>query len=206
MAVNTAAAHAPAQTALLLLDYHNQIVDNMPAETKAQVLSAARTLRDAARSSGATIVHCLIDVSAEPVETSKLRQRWDEQFKPVIAASPEKLHEHQDVAASSTSSSDQEFASVKIPGCVSALKTERLKAALAARGIKSLLICGVITSGAVLSTARDAADLGFVTTVVEDGCWDYNPDAHSAVLKHILPMTAYTTDLKGGLGLLTGSA
>jgi nicotinamidase-related amidase len=62
-----------------------------------------------------------------------------------------------------------------------------------------------VSSGAVVSTAREAADLGFVTTVVEDGCWDYDAACHETVMKKILPMTAYTVDLQGGLDLLKGA-
>ncbi|KAK2595252.1 hypothetical protein QQS21_007039 [Conoideocrella luteorostrata] len=207
--VNTAAAHPPSKTALLLLDYHNHIVDMIsPPEQKVKVLSAASALLKAARDNSITIAHCLIDKSAEPVETSKLKQRWEQSIKLVIASAPEKFDEHADLAplpAGPTAAN--EFTVTKVVGCVSAMKTGGFVSTLREKlGVQSLVVCGVSSSGAVLSTARDAADLGFVTTVVEDACWDPKPDVHTAVLRDILPMTAYTTDLKGGLDLLKGAA
>ena len=72
------------------------------------------------------------------------------------------------------------------------------------RGVKSLVIAGLVTSGATLSTAREAADLGFVTTVVEDGCWDSKGEVHKAVMEGILPMTGYVVGLEEGVKLLGG--
>ncbi|OAQ72607.1 hydrolase protein [Pochonia chlamydosporia 170] len=201
--INTAAAHPPAKTALLLLDYHNHIVDMIkPPETKTKVINAASSLLKAARESSATIVHCVIDMDAQPVETSKIRERWESTYKPMIASTPEKLAITADLAPA-TSSSEKEFTVGKVPGCVSAMKTPGFVNTLREKhGVESLVICGLISSGAVVSTAREAADLGFVTTVVEDGCWDYDAACHEAIMRNVLQMTAYTTDLKGGLELL----
>lgn len=67
--------------------------------------------------------------------------------------------------------------------------------------VESVVMCGLITSGALVSTAREAADLGFVTTVVEDGCWDYNPDAHRVIIDNVVPMTAWVASLEEALKL-----
>lgn len=207
MAANSAATYPPSKTALLLLDYHNFIVDMInPPEDKTKVLNAAKALLQAARDNSATVVHCLVDINSEPAQTSKMRERWDTTYKPMAAAAPEKLEEHVDLAPVPGSSSDREFTVAKVPGCVSAMKTEGFVSSLREKyGVESLVICGLSSSGAVVSTAREAADLGFVTTVVEDGCWDLNAACHTAVMKTILQMNSFTTDLKGGLDLLNGS-
>ena len=57
----------------------------------------------------------------------------------------------------------------------------------------------------MLSTAREAADLGFVTTVVQDGCWDYNSESHMVIMENVLPMTAWVVGLQEGLDLLGGA-
>lgn len=207
MAANAAATYPPAKTALLLLDYHNFIVDMInPPEEKTKVLNAAGALLKAARDNSATIVHCLIDINSEPVPTSKMRERWGTTYKPMVASAPEKLEEHVDLAPVPGSSTEKEFTVVKVPGCVSAMKTEGFVSTLREKhGVESLVICGLSSSGAVVSTAREAADLGFVTTVVEDGCWDFDSACHMAVMKTILQMNSFTTDLQGGLDLLNGS-
>ena len=52
---------------------------------------------------------------------------------------------------------------------------------LRARGIRSLLIAGLVTSTCVLFTAATAAQLGYLVTVVDDCCSDWLA-AHEATL------------------------
>lgn len=42
------------------------------------------------------------------------------------------------------------------------------------QGIRHLILIGLATSGAVLSTLRSAYDLDFKVTVVREGCWDHD--------------------------------
>ncbi len=49
-------------------------------------------------------------------------------------------------------------------------------------GIRSLYICGVYTNECVETTARDACDLGYFVTVVDDACATVTPALHTASL------------------------
>lgn len=49
-------------------------------------------------------------------------------------------------------------------------------------GIESLIVTGVATSTCVEITARDAADRGYNTLLVEDACGDKYPDSHKMTL------------------------
>lgn len=49
-------------------------------------------------------------------------------------------------------------------------------------GIRSLYICGVYTNECVETTARDACDLGYFVTVVDDACATVTPALHAASL------------------------
>jgi nicotinamidase-related amidase len=53
-----------------------------------------------------------------------------------------------------------------------------------------LVLAGLITSGAVLSTACHAADLDHRVTVLSDACHDPTESVHRALLEHVLPMRA----------------
>ena len=53
-----------------------------------------------------------------------------------------------------------------------------LKSVLFNRGIRELAICGVATAYCVESTLRDAADHGYDTILVEDGCADSTEEIH----------------------------
>jgi nicotinamidase-related amidase len=49
-------------------------------------------------------------------------------------------------------------------------------------GIKSLFVVGVYTNECVETTVRDACDLGYLVTVVEDCCATVTPELHEASL------------------------
>lgn len=52
-------------------------------------------------------------------------------------------------------------------------------------GINSLFIVGVYTNECVETTIRDACDLGYLVTVVDDGCTTVTKELHEASLKVI---------------------
>jgi nicotinamidase-related amidase len=52
---------------------------------------------------------------------------------------------------------------------------------LTARGVRAVLIAGLVTSTCVLFTAATATQLGYLVTVLSDCCSDFE-DAHSATL------------------------
>ncbi|WP_306209107.1 cysteine hydrolase family protein [Actinoplanes sp. RD1] len=86
---------------------------------------------------------------------------------------------------------------------VSAFAGSDLDLILRARGIADLVLTGVATSGVVLSTLRQAADLDFGLTVLADGCLDNDPEVHRVLTGKVFPMQADVTtvaDWTAGLG------
>jgi nicotinamidase-related amidase len=61
---------------------------------------------------------------------------------------------------------------------------------LRARGIDTLVLTGIATSGVVLSTPRQAADLDYRLTVLADGCLDGDPEVHRVLTEKIFPRQA----------------
>jgi nicotinamidase-related amidase len=51
---------------------------------------------------------------------------------------------------------------------------------LRAQGVRKLVLTGIATSGAVLSTLREAADRDFDLTVLAGGCLDNDPEVHAS--------------------------
>ena len=49
-------------------------------------------------------------------------------------------------------------------------------------GVEALFVCGVYTNECVETTVRDACDLGYLVTVVEDCCTTVTPELHAASL------------------------
>ncbi|HEY1485834.1 MAG TPA: isochorismatase family cysteine hydrolase [Micromonosporaceae bacterium] len=62
---------------------------------------------------------------------------------------------------------------------VGAFSTTDLDEQLRRRGIDTLVLTGIATSGVVLSTARDAADRDYRILVVHDLCLDSDPEVHA---------------------------
>jgi nicotinamidase-related amidase len=68
---------------------------------------------------------------------------------------------------------------------VSAFAGSDLDVVLRAKNVDSLVLCGIATSGVVLSTLRQAADLDFALTVLSDGCADADPEVHRVLTEKI---------------------
>ena len=65
-----------------------------------------------------------------------------------------------------------------------------LEVLLRAREIDGLVLTGIATSGAVLSTLRQAADLDFRLTVLADGCLDADAEVHRVLTEKVFPVQA----------------
>lgn len=86
---------------------------------------------------------------------------------------------------------------------VGAFSTTDLDRQLREREIDTLLLAGVVSSGVVLSTVRDAADRDYRLYVLKDCCADRNPDVHDLLMQKVFPNQGYvisSTDLTIVLG------
>ncbi|HEY0107926.1 MAG TPA: cysteine hydrolase, partial [Rhizomicrobium sp.] len=78
---------------------------------------------------------------------------------------------------------------------VGAFSTTNLAGRLAARGIDTLVLAGIATSGVVLSTLRDAADRDYRMHVVADVCADQDEEVHRVLTQKVFPRQADVLDL-----------
>lgn len=83
---------------------------------------------------------------------------------------------------------------------VSAFAGSDLEVLLRARGISHLVLSGIATSGVVLSTLRQAADLDYQLTVLSDGCLDADPEVHQILLAKVFPRQAEVTTIADWTG------
>lgn len=65
-----------------------------------------------------------------------------------------------------------------------------LELLLRAREIDGLILAGIATSGAVLSTLRQAADLDYRLTALADGCLDADAEVHRVLTEKVFPVQA----------------
>jgi nicotinamidase-related amidase len=73
---------------------------------------------------------------------------------------------------------------------VSAFAGSDLDMVLRAQGVTQLVLTGIATSGVVLSTLRQAADMDYGLTVLRDGCADADPEVHRVLLDKVFPRQA----------------
>jgi nicotinamidase-related amidase len=74
--------------------------------------------------------------------------------------------------------------------CVSAFSGSDLEVVLRAQDISHLVLCGIATSGVVLSTLREAADKDYQLTVLADCCVDGDEEVQRALLSKVFPRQA----------------
>ncbi len=73
---------------------------------------------------------------------------------------------------------------------VSAFSGSDLEVILRSLGVGSLTLTGIATSGVVLSTLRQAADMDYRLAVLRDGCADRDPEVHQVLMDKVFPRQA----------------
>ena len=68
---------------------------------------------------------------------------------------------------------------------VSAFTGSDLEVVLRGGDVQHLVLCGIATSGVVLSTLREAADKDYRLTVLSDLCFDPDPEVHRVLLEKV---------------------
>jgi nicotinamidase-related amidase len=78
---------------------------------------------------------------------------------------------------------------------VSAFAGSDLDVILRSASVDHLILAGIATSGVILSTVRQAADLDYRLTVLSDGCLDADPEVHQVLLGKVFPRQADVVDI-----------
>ncbi len=87
---------------------------------------------------------------------------------------------------------------------VSAFTGSDLEVVLRAMRVDTLILTGVATSGVVLSTVRQAADLDFRLVVLRDGCADADDEVHRVLMDKVFPRQATVLDTAEWVARLAG--
>jgi nicotinamidase-related amidase len=67
----------------------------------------------------------------------------------------------------------------------SAFYQSRMEFTLSRAGIKTLMVCGIVTNGGVASTVRDAHVRDFQTITLSDGCAAFSPATHNVAIQSL---------------------
>lgn len=86
---------------------------------------------------------------------------------------------------------------------VSAFSGSDLDVLLRGAGADTLVLSGIATSGVVLSTLRQAADLDYRLVVLSDACADRDPEVHRVLTEKVFPRQALVTTTDEWLSTLS---
>lgn len=177
---NPAVDLVPARTALLLMDLQPSILGMHPDADR--FLAELRRARQAAREAGVIVAYVRVALSQEDAARVPAHSR----FAAAAARVDEIGPEHPAVSVDPRiAPADGELVVRK--SRYGAFSTTDLHERLRARGVDTVVLAGISTSGVVLSTARDAVDKDYRVVVLSDGTFDRDPEVHRVLTEKVYP-------------------
>ncbi|WP_310828640.1 cysteine hydrolase [Paenibacillus pedocola] len=169
------------KAALLVLDMQNTIVSIYVKQE--EVLLPFQRAVEAARKHGVPVIYAGVAVR-EDVPNSPRNKIFGKMTGNIgMSAVNPAMHVHESVKPQSGEPLVDKFR-------VSAFAGSQLEAILHERGIETLILSGIATSGVVLSTWCEAADKDFAVTVLSDACVDADPEVHRVLTEKVFPRQA----------------
>ncbi len=172
--------HTHSHTALLVMDVQEGIVSRLASA--GDFLKRVQAAIVAARAASIPVIYVVVtfrqgypEVSPRNKSFSTIKQRlaadtFAAEIPAAIAPQPEDV--------------------VVIKRRVSAFSGSDLEVVLRAQDISHLVLCGIATSGVVLSTLREAADKDYQLTVLADCCLDADEEVQRVLLSKVFPRQA----------------
>ncbi|HUQ00013.1 MAG TPA: isochorismatase family cysteine hydrolase [Aeromicrobium sp.] len=178
-----------AKQALLVMDVQSVIVDRYPDPA---YLPRLREAIGAARAGGVPVIYVVVGFRPGYPEISARNKMFGGLLRttPPAGGGDQAIRIHPDVAP-------EPGDIVVTKRRVSAFAGSDLDVVLRAGDIDHLVLTGIATSGVVLSTLRQAADLDFGLTVLADGCLDADPEVHRVLTEKVFPHQADVTTVAG---------
>jgi nicotinamidase-related amidase len=171
-------------TALLVMDYQNDIVGMMPEAARAPLLDKASEVIKAARQAHLPILYIVVRFREGYPEIGRQNKRF------AMLKESGRLREGTPGAEIHARVAPQPGDIVVTKRRVGAFSTTDLLPILRAKDITTLAMFGIATSGVVLSTVRWAADMDYPMIVVADACADMDAEIHRVLTEKVLPTQA----------------
>ena len=186
------------KTALLVIDHQEMLINNYVLN-KDEYLANLSNLLEETRINDIQIIYVRVgfrkdypEVSEHNIIFSSVRNGGRFSLSDAASAIPSTIAPQED---------DQ----VVLKHRVSAFEGTELQLLLRSQEISTIILVGITTSGVVLSTVRQAADLDYKIFVLKDYCFDGDAEVQKVLLEKILPMQAKVINSKSYLELLNKS-
>jgi len=168
-----------ANTALVVMDVQPSILERYGDNTEQYLETVQRTVA-AARQAGMPVIFVVVgfrpgfpEVSSNNKGFSTIRDRAD---AGMINPQPALPVEQGDIVVTKRR--------------ISAFAGSDLEVVLRGQGATHMVLCGIATSGVVLSTVREAADKDYQLTVLSDLCLDGDEEDHRVLTAKVFPHQA----------------
>jgi nicotinamidase-related amidase len=174
-------------TALIVIDLQKGIANREFLHPIVAILDRTRALLDAFRTQNLTVV--LVNVDGRPPGRTEQGARsnptfaegWTD-FLPALDQQPG------DIVVTKRS--------------WGAFATTDLEAQLRSRGVTQVVVTGLVTSGGVEATARQAYEQGFNVTLAVDAMTDMREEAHQFSIRNVFPRVGETGSTQEIISLL----
>lgn len=174
----------PARTAILIMDYQNDIVGMLPEDVRGPLVERASAVLKEARQAKIQIIYVVVrfrdgypEVNPQNKLFSSLKQSG-------------RFVEGTPGAEIDARVAPQPGDIVVTKRRVGAFSTTDLETILRAKNINKLVLFGISTSGVVLSTVRWAADMDYSLAVVSDACADRDTEVNRVLMDKVFPWQA----------------
>jgi nicotinamidase-related amidase len=165
------------RTALLVMDLHADIIAMVGAEGAALAERSARVI-EAARGAGVPVIYVVLGFRPGYPEVSSNNAMFS-----MLAGSGRFLGTPGADIPGTLAPKDGDLVVVKHR--VSAFHGTELDVILRAKGIDTVVLLGIATSGIVLSTVCHAADADYRIAVIRDCCADRDDEVHRVLLDKV---------------------
>ena len=171
---------------LLLMDFQHGIVERLGVPS---VVGAADRAALAARAAGIPVMFVRVGFRPGYPEVAAANAT----FSAVTAQAGDAYTQDHPATQIHAALAPQDGEPVIVKRRVSAFSGSDLDVLLRAAGADALVLAGISTSGVVLSTLRQAADLDYRLTVLADACADPDAEVHRVLTEKVFPRQALVT-------------
>jgi nicotinamidase-related amidase len=186
----------PNHTALLVMDYQPGILGRLP--DAAELLERASGAIATARSRGVHVGYVRVAFADADYDAIPSTNKGF-----TAAAAGRGMHADDPATAIHDAVAPEAGDIVVRKTRVGAFGTTDLDEQLRGRGVDTLVLAGISTSGVLLSTVRDAHDRDYRLFVLADASADTDPEVHEFLIGRVFPKQAEVigvADLEGLLG------
>jgi nicotinamidase-related amidase len=170
------------RSVLLVMDYQHGIVERLGDDA---VVDSARRAVEAARGSAVRVMFVRVAFRPGYPEAAASNATFS-----AMAGSGDAMTQDHPATQLHAAFARRDDEPIIVKRRVSAFSGSDLDVLLRAAQADTLVLAGIATSGVVLSTLREAADLDYRLVVLADACADRDLEVHRVLLEKVFPRQA----------------